>query len=124
LKKDEIDEFESLQGQLQAFYEEINTLAKKNPNDAVNKFKLGLVNSVLTKANNFLGKDRRPFADFECFDEAAMPSTSDVLVIISQYLSAFEKLRSENIRWDYDEGRWCWSGGSKIPTGPPKKLGK
>ena len=84
MKKDQIDEFERLQGQLQAFYEEMNTLAKKNPNDAVNKFKLGLVNSVLTKANNFLGKDRRPFGDFDCFDEAAMPSTSDVLVIISQ----------------------------------------
>ena len=67
------------------FTEEMNTLAKKNPNDAVNKFKLGLVNSVLTKANSFLGKDRRPFGDFDCFDEAAMPSTSDVLVIISQY---------------------------------------
>ena len=124
MKKKEIYEFETLQGQLQAFHTEMNTLVKKNPNDALNMFKLGLVNSVLKKANAFLGKERQPFADFESFDEATMPSTSDVLLIISQYISAFEKLRAENIYWDYDEDRWCWSGGEKIPTAPPKKLEK
>ena len=98
---------------------------KKNPNDALNKFKLGLVNSVLKKANSFLGEERQPFAGFESFDEATMPSTSDVLIIVSQYLSAFEKLRAENIYWDYDEDHWCWRGlPQKIPTGPPKKLEK
>ncbi|HYT57211.1 MAG TPA: hypothetical protein VEQ38_21095 [Verrucomicrobiae bacterium] len=124
MKKKEIYEFETLQGQFQAFHTEMNTLVKKNPNDALNKFKLGLVNSVLKKANTILGKERQPFAEFESFDEATMPSTSDVLLIISQYISAFEKLRAENIYWDYDENRWCWRGGEKIPTGPPKKLEK
>lgn len=124
---DEIHKFETLQGQLQAFHMEMNTFVKKNPNDALNKFKLGLVNSVLKKANEFLGVERKPFAGFDSFDETAMPSTSDVLLIVSQYLSAFEKLRAENIYWDRDEGNWCWSGPDrikKIPTGPPKKLEK
>ena len=124
MKKEDIHAFETLLGPLQTFHIEMNTLVKKNPNDVLNKFKLGLVNSVLKKANTLLGNERRPFADFESFDEATLPSTSDVLIILSQYLSAFEKLRSENIHWDYDESRWCWSGGSKIPTGPPKKLEK
>lgn len=119
MKKAQIEEFEALQGQLQAFYEEMNGLAKKNPNDPLNKFKLGLVNSVLKKANSFLGKARLPFAEFELFDDAAMPSTSDVLVILSQYLSAFEKLRAENI---YLSDAWYWAGGDEIPTAPPKKL--
>ncbi|SRR6266480_1565348 len=123
MKRKEIDEFETLQGQLYSFYSEMNTLSKKSPNDALNKFKLGLVNSVLKKANAFLGPMRRPFADFECFDEVNIPSTSDVLVMVSQYLSAFEKLRAENIYSTY-EG-WFWhaeDGSGKIPTGPPKKL--
>jgi hypothetical protein len=101
----------------------MNTLSKKSPNDALNKFKLGLVNSVLKKANLLLGAERRPFADFESFDEAVIPSTSDVLVVVSQYLSAFEKLRAENI--DDDHEGWFWrvpEGGRRIPTGPPKKL--
>ncbi len=120
MKKKEIDEFETLQGQLHSFYQEMNTLVKKSPNDALNKFKLGLVNSALKKANVFLGKGRQPFSDFEHFDEAALPSTSDVLVILSQYLSAFEKLRAENIYEEFEA--WYWRGGDNIPTGPPKKL--
>lgn len=124
MKPKEIDEFETLQGQLQAFHTEMNTLVKKNPNDALNKFKLGLINSVLKKANTFLGEERRPFLDFQSFDEATVPSTSDVLIIVSQYMSAFEKLRAENIHWDYDEDGWCWDGAEKIRTGPPKKLEK
>jgi hypothetical protein len=124
MKRKEIDEFETLQGQLQAFHTEMNTLVKKSPNDALNKFKLGLVNSVLKKANTFLGKERQPFADFESFDEATMPSTSDVLIIVAQYLSAFEKLRADNIsQSDFDED-WHWRGSEQILTSPPKKLEK
>ena len=120
MKKKEIEEFERLQGQLQSFYDEMNMLAKKSPNDALNKFKLGLVNSVLVKANTFLGNDGKPFNDFEQFDDAALPSTSDVLVLLSQYLAAFEKLRAQNIRTDGIT--WYWSGTEEIPTAPPKKL--
>jgi hypothetical protein len=120
LKKGQIDEFERLQGQLQSFYDEMNMLAKKSPNDALNKFKLRLVNSALVKANAFLGNERKPFDDFEQFDDTALPSTSDVLILVSQYLAAFEKLRAENIR---TEGYgWYWKGPDEIPTAPPKKL--
>lgn len=125
MKRKAIDEFETLQGQLHSFFGEMNTLSKKSPNDAINKFKLGLVNSVLKKANAFLGAARRPFTEFDVFDEDQMPSTSDVLIVVSQYLTAFEKLRADSIEDDF-EG-WFWrldDGGGRIPTGPPKKLAK
>ena len=120
MKKTQIEEFEILQGQLQSVYDEMNTLAKKTPNDALNKFKLGLINSVLAKANGLLGSEKKPFSDFEQFDDTAIPTTSDVLVLISQYLSAFENLRVANIRTD--GYKWYWSSPEEIPTGPPKKL--
>jgi hypothetical protein len=123
MKRKEIDEFETLHGQLKAFHTEMNTLVKKNPNDTLNKFKLGLVNSVLTKANSFLGKARLPFADFQSFDDSGLPSTSDVLMILAQYLSAFEKFRADNI-YEGSFGKWYWSGGEQIPTSLPKKLEK
>jgi secreted Zn-dependent insulinase-like peptidase len=126
MKKKEISEFEVLQGQLESFHQELTALAKKNPNDALNKFKLGLVNSLLQGANTFLGNTQKPFKDFEKFDEAALPSNSDVLVVLAQYLSALEKLRADNIQmW---RGVWYWrtdedkSGDPTIRTGPPKKL--
>jgi hypothetical protein len=80
------------------------------------------VNSVLKKSNEFLGQDKRPFPDFEQFDEAAMPTISDVLIIISQYLSGFEKLRTENIAGDDSyHTDWYWKG-TLIRTAPPKNL--
>ena len=125
MKKKQIDEFETLDGQLQAFYTEMNTLVKKNPNDALNSFKLKLVNSALQRSNAILGKTRRPFADFDQFDEASMPTTSDVLVIVSQYLSALEQLRTENIYFDLYKWRWLVDDqDEEIRTAPPKKLGK
>jgi hypothetical protein len=124
MKVKEIDEFETLHGQLQSFSEDLNTLAKKSPNDALNKFKLALVNSVLQKANTFLQMTRKPFADFQQFDEASIPSNSDVLVMVSQYLSAFEKLRTENIRWT--STGWLWEAEDDKEfsrrTAPPKIL--
>lgn len=124
MKRKQIDEFETLHGQLQAFHTEMNTLVKKNPSDALNKFKLGLINSVLTKANSFLGKARLPFAEFQSFDESAMPSTSDVLMILAQYLSAFEKFRADNIYKETYGEDWYWDGGEKIPARAPRKLEK
>src|SRR5688572_3115846 len=109
MTRKEISDFEALQGQLQSFHQELTTLTKKSPNDALNKFKLNLINSALKRANTFLGKGRRPFADFEQFDEAVLPSNSDVLMIVSQYLSAFEKLRADNARMHYDSWYWICS---------------
>ena len=114
-----------MNGQLAAFHTEMNTLVKKNPNDALNKFKLGLVNSVLRKSNTFLGKKRLPFEDFEAFSEETMSTTSDVLMIVAQYLSAFEKLRTENITQHF--GSWYWvieedSEEHRLQTAPPKHL--
>lgn len=126
MKKKEISEFEALQGQLESFHEELGGLAKKNPNDALNKFKLALVNSLLQRANDFLSKPRRPFKDFEQFDEAAMPSNSDVLLVLAQYLSASEKLRTDNISTRH--GYWFWDAEDDPPDKPtirtlaPKKL--
>ena len=127
MNKKQIDEFETLAGQLLAFYTEMNTLVKKNPNDALNSFKLKLVNSALQRSNAILGKTRKPFADFDQFEETSMPTTSDVLVIVSQYLSALEQLRTENIYFHEYDNQWLWSaedGGKSLRTAPPKKLGK
>jgi hypothetical protein len=129
MKKVEVDQFESLQSQLESFHQELSVLVKKSPNDALNKFKIGLINSLLERSNKFLG-NRKPFGDFAQFDEAAMPSNSDVLLIISQYLSSFEKLRSDNIR--VHAGYWYWriedadadAENARYRTAPPRKIGE
>lgn len=131
MNKKEVDNFEKYQSQLEGLLAEIGMLAKKSPNDGVNKFKLKLINVVVNEANTILGDKYKPFNSFEEFDENAVPTNSDVTFIISQYLNCFEKLRADNIYYDQKrEGSryiyyWFWlidGKKSDIKTSEPKKI--
>ncbi|MFH2102221.1 MAG: hypothetical protein ABIJ39_02535 [Chloroflexota bacterium] len=106
MNKADVDKFEKLSGQLISVYDEISLLSKKNPNDAVNKFKLKFVNNLIEQSNKFLSDKYRPFEEFNRFDEDDVPQNSDVVFILSQYLQCFEKLRSDNVT--YNLGTWYW----------------
>jgi hypothetical protein len=127
-----VDTFEKISGQLLSIYEEISLLSKKNPSDAVNKFKLKFVNKLLSQSNDYLGEMYKPFDDFDSFDEDDIPQNSDVVFILSQYLQCFEKQRSDNVV--IRNGNWFWrvigeatdkvdeDGMVLIRTVKPKKL--
>ncbi len=106
MNRNDVNNFEKLNGQLISVYEEVSLLSKKNPSDAVNKFKLKFVNKLVTESNEYLSKKYRPFEDFDCFDEDDVPQNSDVVFILSQYLQCFEKLRSDNVVSNH--GFWYW----------------
>lgn len=98
--------FEKIEAQLEAFFEEIGLLSKRKPDDAVNAFKLGFVNQMLNQANQILGDAYRPFLDFSKFDvDATVPTTSDVVMMLSQYLRSMDKFRKEHI---HSEGRYYY----------------
>lgn len=132
MNKENVDVFEKLSGQLISVYEEISLLSKKNPNDAVNKFKLKFINKLVKDSNKFLSKRYKPFGDFDSFDEDDIPQNSDVVFILSQYLQCFEKLRSDNVI--IRGGKWYWevegdeqddideNGMIQIRTVKPQKL--
>ncbi|MDR0438172.1 MAG: hypothetical protein LBH22_07730 [Bacteroidales bacterium] len=101
----EVIQFEKVQTQIKGLYSEIGILSKKNPNDAVNKFKLKLINQSLKEANDIL-KDKKPYSDFAVFNEDDAPTTSDVVMILEQYYSALEKIRCANIGQNW--GHWYW----------------
>ncbi len=128
---DDIDKFEKVQGQLEGLLSEIAVLAKKSPNDGVNKFKLNFINKVLKEANNILEEEYIPLDSFSQFNEDDLPSNSDVTFILSQYLSCFEKLRADNIKEDRitaghrSRMGWVWiidDEDTVLETAPPKKL--
>lgn len=122
IKQSDISRFEKCDAQLNALHKELGVLSKKKPDDGINPFKLKLVNSVLGEANEILGKKYKPFMDFELFDSDTLPSNSDVVMILAQYLNCMEKLRSDNIDIS-PRGRWQWNGTS-IRTAPPRKIEK
>jgi hypothetical protein len=102
----DVDRFVKLTVQMDRLLADARDLSKKSPDSPINKFKLGLVNDMLNRANGFLSKRDRPSPDFECFTEDSLPTCSDVVIILSQYKGCLEKFRDDNKVWN---GRkWCW----------------
>lgn len=115
--------FEKIHIQIQSLHSEIGTLSKKLPNDAVNKFKLKLINNLLQAGNELLKGEYKPLVGFDQFNEDDIPTNSDVTVVLAQYLNCLEKLRADNI--SNFGGRWYWAVDgerSEIQTAPPRKL--
>ena len=123
MTKEQVDNFEKLQAQLEGLHSEISALSKKSQNDALNKFKLKFVNKIIIDSNDLLGEKYIPFPDFSSFDEEDIPTNSDVAMMLTQYLSCFEKLRADNVKQDF--GKWYWiidGKQSDIKTIMPKKI--
>ena len=115
--------FEKIQSQMFILHEEVSILSKKNPETPINKFKIKFVNQLLLEANAILENNNKPFSDFETFDEDLLPTNSDVVMMLSQYLSCLEKYRSDRIKGSF--GDWYWiteDGDSKFRTTSPQKL--
>jgi hypothetical protein len=122
MKQEQVDLFEKVHTQLEGLHIEISALSKKSQNDALNKFKLKFVNQILSDANIVLGEKYKPFSDFDIFDGDDMPTTSDVAMMLSQYLNCFEKLRTDNVT--LYGGNWYWlinGQKSEIRTFRPSK---
>jgi len=123
MKRSDVDNFEKLNAQLDSLHQEMSMLAKKSPNDAVNAFKIRLVNTTLELCNELFGAKYKPFAEFVTFQTDELPSNSDVTFIVSQYIECAEKFRADNILMEH--GLWYWQLDGmkeKIRTSPPKKL--
>lgn len=124
MKKTDVDLFEKVDAQLQALHSELGQLSKKSPDNAVNVFKLKFINSIIASANTLLGDKYRPFSDFKVFDEDVLPTDSDAAMVVAQYISCMEKLRSDNIHQE-QMGSWVWvvdDGVKGMRTAPPQKL--
>lgn len=123
MTKQEVDNFEKLQAQLEGLHNEISALSKKSQNDALNKFKLKFVNKIISDSNELLDENYKPFSDFETFEENDMPTNSDVAMMLTQYLSCFEKLRADNVKQERMNWYWVIDGKqSDIKTIMPKKI--
>jgi len=120
-----VEDFEALFGQIQVLYDEILTLSKKSPNDCFNVFKINLVNGIVKEANAYFEKHKKnlPIAGFNLFDLDKLPSNSDVVLVLSQYLQSLEKIRFDNIVQHI--GLWYWvidGSRSTRKAAPPKFL--
>ena len=119
----DVEKLEKTIGQLAATHREISLLSKKSPNDGVNSFKLKLINSVIEAANEFLGQAYSPIEGFELFDEDNLPSTSDVVFVVAQYLGEIERYRQDNVvKHEYKRVYVLDGGPSTISEDPKSRV--
>lgn len=108
--------FDILEEQLITVLDEIEKLSKSKPDNPINKFKLGFINSLLDTANNILGKDSLPLQNFLLFVDGDLPSNSDVVFVLSQYLKKLDLVRYENTEIISGNFVWKTEGKDKIKT--------
>ena len=123
MNREDVDFFQSVQSQLGQLYKEFSVLAKGKGDSAINPFKLSLVNEKLRRANTLLVGLFRPIADFELFSQDDLPTNSDVVVVLSQYLDGLEAWRSANVV-EQSAYAWYWNtdDGSAIKTSEPSRF--
>ena len=123
MKAEDVDRFEKARAHIKQLHNEVSVLSKSKPDNAVNKFKLGFINEKLAEANELLTGDFKPFKDFEVFDVDQMPTNSDVVMVLSQYLDGLEAWRSSRIHHVSGFGHaWKTEDGMRIHTDPPTRF--
>lgn len=120
--EEDVLEFEKIEQQLHTMLAEMSELSKKKANDGVNKFKLKLINTLLAKLNPML-ESFKPFDDFEEFHDDDVPTNSDVVVMLSQYVGAVFRFRSLNTERSAFDSSWTWileGGKTAVKTEHPQ----
>lgn len=80
--------FDRVQSQIKSLKLELDSISKKKPDGPLNKFKVKLINELFEAVNPILGEQYRPFKEFLLFEDSDLPSASDAVVMLSQYLTA------------------------------------
>lgn len=108
MKTKDVNFFNKTNSQLQQLHGEMCILSKSKPDNPINEFKLGFINEKLGESNLLLTGDFKPFKEFTLFDADKLPSNSDVVMVLSQYLDRLEAWRCSNIRFNQVDYDWYW----------------
>lgn len=123
MTQNDVDFFERIKAQLAQLHNEVTALSKSKPDNPINTFKLSFINEKLKEANEILSGKFKPFSSFTVFDSSALPTNSDVVVIVSQYLDCLEAWRCANIHNMPMEGyRWRTTDKTVIRTEAPSRF--
>lgn len=86
--------FEMLFPMVNSDLNEIRELSKKKQDEPLNKFKVKTINKKLEQVKVILSDE--PTSDFlELLDEDTLPSNSDAVLMISQYIKAMEQFKAK-----------------------------
>lgn len=88
-----------------SMYGEFKELSKKKPDAAISKNKIAIVNRLLQKIRTILN-DEESIEFLDLLDEDDIPQTSDVTLILSQYVAAMKAFKDRYFGWNGSEHDW------------------
>lgn len=96
---------------LKSAFDEVKELSKKKQDELLNLTKVKMINKLLAKAKEIL-KDEPTIGYLELLDEDELPSNSDAVLMMSQFITAMNKFHEDHyhyennmLSWD-NEGHW------------------
>lgn len=95
---------------LDAMYLEFKELSKKNPQAAISKGKVKVVNRVLDACRQVLA-DEASLVFLDLLDEDDLPLNSDVTLALSQYCAAMNQYRDTYYGWHTNANSWVVEDG-------------
>lgn len=95
VKVDSTETYNLIYSMFHSAYMEMRELTKKTPKETLSPMKIKMLNRILEKIRDFLSNE--PAIDFlDLIDEDSLPSTSDTLLLMSQYAGAIENYYKNN----------------------------
>ena len=95
----EVNQFLMLRELVTGLYDEMKDFAKKSANETLNEFKIKSLNRVLSPLKELM-KDQPTALFLDVLDESSLPTNSDVVIILSQYLIAMQNYEDRYYRLD------------------------
>lgn len=93
----EVNQFLMLRESVTGLYEEMKDLTKKSSKETLNEFKIKSLNRVLKPLRELL-KDQPTAMFLDLLEDDSLPTNSDVVIVLSQYLSAMKKYEERYYR--------------------------
>lgn len=104
----EVNQFLMLRELVTGLYDEMKDFAKKSANEALNEFKIKSLNRVLSPLKELM-KDQPTALFLDVLDETSLPTNSDVVIILSQYLTAMQNFEDRYYRLDIFKHKKRWN---------------
>ncbi|MEA5020946.1 MAG: hypothetical protein VB027_11330 [Gordonibacter sp.] len=90
-------EFSLLRELVNTTYREFKELSKKGPNDVINEYKSKNLERILSPIRTML-ENESSYKYLDELSDEALPTNSDVVILLGQYMQAMSKFYGEHYR--------------------------
>ena len=103
---EQVELYNTINPLIHSIFNELKDFSKKNQNDPINLTKVKMINRLLVDAQIIL-KDEPSIDYLDLLEEEKLPSISDAVLIVSQYVSALKTFHCEHLGYSWDNpGHW------------------